>query len=83
MAKDFPSDERWTLKMWSADWVVLYDWLVNVDFSTIPVEHKSAKQALTDLLNNMDFNLSGGVASVSSEKVELARIAVSKDMDWE
>ncbi len=57
MESTFPSDERWTLKMWSADWVVLFDWLSSVDFSQIPVEHKSAKQALTDLLSNMEWNL--------------------------
>jgi hypothetical protein len=43
--------------MWSADWVVLYDWLSSVDLSTIPVEHKAAKQALADLMSNMEGNL--------------------------
>ena len=43
MANSFPPGERWTLEMWSADWVVLYDWLATVDFAAIPVEHKSAE----------------------------------------
>jgi hypothetical protein len=83
MSREFPSEERWNLKMWSADWVVLFDWLSNVEFSEILVEHKSAKQALTDLLSNMEWNLDADVAGSTREEVERARYLVSKDMDWE
>jgi hypothetical protein len=69
--------------MWSADWVVLYDWLSSVDLSTIPVEHKSAKQALADLMSNMEWNLDADVQSSTIEDIDRARHLVSKDMDWE
>jgi hypothetical protein len=83
MDRDFPPEERWTLEMWSADWVVLFDWLANVDLSAIPVEHRAAKQALADLASNMEWNLSADVAGSSAAEIERARHLVSKDMGWE
>jgi hypothetical protein len=83
MSREFPHEERWNLKMWSADWVVLYDWLSSVDLSTIPVEHKAAKQALADLMSNMEGNLDADVQSSTTEDIDRARHLVSKDMDWE
>jgi hypothetical protein len=76
----FPADERWTVRMWSADFVVLYDWLMSLDFSQLPVNHKAEKQALTDLLTNMEYQTL--VQGVTQEDIDLARYEVSKDMDW-
>jgi hypothetical protein len=59
MPMTFPSDEKWTLNLWSADFVVLYDWLMSLDFSQLPVSHKAEKQALTDLLDFRSFEASG------------------------
>jgi hypothetical protein len=81
MAMTFPSDERWTLELWSADFVVLYDWLMSLDFSQLPVSHQAEKQALTDLLSNMELQVP--VQGVTQEEIDLARSQVSKDMHWE
>ncbi len=43
------------------DPVAVGDWLSSIDFSEIPVQHKSAKQALTDVLSNMEWNLDADV----------------------
>lgn len=81
MPMTFPIDERWNLKLWSADFVVLYEWLIGLDFSQLIVEHKAVKQALTDLLSNMEYQVP--VMGVTQEEIDLARFEVSKDMDWE
>ncbi len=81
MPKTFPPGERWTLKMYSADFVVLFDWLSSIDFSQLPVTHKAEKQALTDLLSNMEHQVD--VTEVTQDEIDLARELVSKDMDWE
>jgi hypothetical protein len=39
----FPPDEHWSLNLWSADFVVLDDWLMSLDFSQLPVSHKAEK----------------------------------------
>jgi hypothetical protein len=77
----FPSEERWTLKPWSADFVVLYDWLMSLDFSRLPVSHKAEKQALTDLLSSMEHQVP--VQGVTQEEIDMAYSQVSKDIDWE
>ena len=80
MAEEFPSDQRWSVTLWSADWVVLYEWLMSVDMSTLPVGHKAEKQALTDLLSNMEFQIDVGV---TQDQIDAAREAVARDMGWE
>ena len=69
--------------MWSADWVVLFDWLSSVDLSQLPVEHKAVKQALADLASNMEWNLNADVTGSTSEEIKRARNEVSKDMNGE
>jgi hypothetical protein len=79
--QEFPADERWSLKLWSADAVVIYDWLMTLDFAQLPVSHKAEKQALTDLLTALEGQVP--VLGVTQEEIDRARHEVSKDMDWE
>jgi hypothetical protein len=71
--------DRWVLELWIADVIVLYDWLMSVDLSTVPVSHKAEKQALADLLNAMEQQVH---VPVSEELTDRARYLVSKDMGW-
>lgn len=32
-----------TIEMWTADAIVLYDWLMSVDLNAVPISHPSAK----------------------------------------
>jgi hypothetical protein len=66
------------LRLWDQDAIVLYDWLMSVDFDAIPV-HPSQKQALTDLLNQIEQSLPPGA---TAEEIEAAKTAVSRDMGW-
>ena len=50
MRGDFTPGTRWTVDLWPYDAIVLFDWLMTVDFDQIPVEHKAQRQALADLL---------------------------------
>jgi hypothetical protein len=77
---DFAPGERWNLGLWPYDAIVLFDWLMTVDFSTIPVEHKAQKQALTDLLTALETQVP--VAGVTQAQINQAQHEVSKDMDW-
>ncbi|MER5622759.1 MULTISPECIES: hypothetical protein [unclassified Streptosporangium] len=47
------------LSLWTADAVVLFDWLINVDLDQIPVQHLAQKQALMDLLQQLDRSVPG------------------------
>ena len=40
MTGDFTPGARWTIGLWPYDAIVLFDWLMTVDFDQIPVEHK-------------------------------------------
>jgi hypothetical protein len=77
MIKD-PS-EWLTLRLWRPDAIVLFDWLMSLDFDQVPVTHKAEKQALTDLLTLLEVPMHG----VTQEQIDQARYAVAKDMGWE
>lgn len=70
--------QRVTLSLWSADAVVLYNWLMSVDIEAVPHEHRSELQALTDLL----WVLTDSVEGVSTAMIDNAREQVARDMGW-
>jgi hypothetical protein len=81
MADDFNPNARWTIQLWSADAVVLPDWLTGVEFDQIPVHHKAQKQALTDLLTALEAQVP--VVGATQAQIDQAQIEVSKDMGWQ
>ena len=78
---DFAAGDRWTVQLWTADAVVLFDWLMSVDLGRVPVSHKAEKQALMDLLTALEAQVP--VAGVTQAQIDRARHEVSKDMGWE
>lgn len=81
VSDDFAAGERWTVDLWPADVVVLFDWLMSLDFSQLPVCHRAEKQALADLLTALETQVP--VAGVTQAQIDRARHEVSKDMGWE
>jgi hypothetical protein len=69
-----------TLDLWSADSIVLFDWLMKVDFEALPITHRAQKQALTDLLNCIERDTLASHAT--DEEIRQAQEDVSQDMDW-
>jgi hypothetical protein len=65
------------LRLWDQDALVLYDWLMSVDLDAVPVSHPAEKQALLDLLNQLEQSLPPGA---TTEEIEAAKAAVSRDM---
>lgn len=79
MTGDVASGERWRLDLLADVAIVLFDWLMTVDLSTIPVEHKAQKQALADLLTALETQ--APVAGLTQAQIDRAQDEVSKDMD--
>jgi len=77
---DFAPGARWNIDLWPYDAIVLFDWLMTVDFNKIPIEHKAQKQALTDLLTVLETQVP--VADVTQAQIDKAQYEVSKNMDW-
>ena len=50
MPEEFASVTGGLSRLWSADVVVLFDWLMSVDGNLVAVDHEAEKQAFTDLL---------------------------------
>jgi hypothetical protein len=73
------SPESVDLRIWKADAVVLFDWLMTVDMDAVPVSHPAEKQALLDLLNRLEQT---AVAKVSQAAIDIARGEVSKNVGW-
>jgi hypothetical protein len=71
-------DARWTIQLWPADGIVLYDWLMSVDLTQIPARHNAQKQALADLLAALETQ--APVAGLTHTQIEQAQREVSKDM---
>ena len=67
-----------TLRLWSADAIVLHEWLNSLNFDTLPVSHPAEKQALTDLLTCLQMYTSAEYATQA--EVDAAREQVAKDM---
>lgn len=75
-----------TIKLWRADAIVLFDWLMSADLNEIPADHGAVKQALTDLLTRLeaDTDVAYGASGqgLTQEEIDDARREVSKDMGW-
>ena len=79
MTGDFATGERWSLDLRPCDAIVLYGWLMTVDFSTIPAGHEAQKQALADLLTVLETQ--APVTGLTQAQIDRAQYEVSKDMD--
>jgi hypothetical protein len=67
------------LSLWRSDAVVLFDWLMTVDLNTVPISHPAEKQALADLLTQLEQT---EITGVTQEEIDAARAEVSRDMGW-
>ena len=67
------------LSLWRSDAVVLFDWLMSVDLNTVPISHPAEKQALADLLNQLEQT---EITGVTQEEIDAARAEVARDMGW-
>jgi hypothetical protein len=81
MTGGFDPGTRWNISLWPPDTIVLFDWLMTVDLSTIPVGHKAQKQALADLLTALETQVP--VAGATQAQIDQAQHEISKDMDGE
>jgi hypothetical protein len=41
------------VRLWRADALVLFDWLMRADLEKVPVDHPSERQALADLFGRL------------------------------
>lgn len=41
------------VRLWKADAIALFDWLLKVDLDRVPVEHPAQRQALADLFGRL------------------------------
>ena len=76
-----PARRPLTLELWPADVIVLFDWLMSVDFGQMPVGHKASKQALADLLTALENK--PRAPGPHPGQIERAQHEVSKDMGWQ
>lgn len=77
MDPDLPSVD---IKLWRADAIVLFDWLMSVNLDRVPISHPAEKQALADLLTRLEQETD--VPGVTQEQIAVARAEVSRDMGW-
>jgi hypothetical protein len=68
------------IDLWRSDAVVLFDWLMSVDFDSVPICHRAEKQALIDLLTRLEVETD--VPNVTQTEIDAARAEVARDMDW-
>ncbi|MGW3289007.1 hypothetical protein ACWDR3_30660 [Streptomyces sp. NPDC001002] len=79
MTADLPTV---TVRMWRADAVVLFDWLMSTDLDSVPVTHPAQKQALADLLSRLESDADIDLTGSTSEEIAVAQEAVARDMGW-
>jgi len=71
-----------TVRLWRADAIVLFDWLMSTDLNTVPITHPAQKQALTDLLTRLEHDIDSDITASTAEEIAAAQDAVAKDMGW-
>jgi hypothetical protein len=67
------------LRLWRADAIVLFDWLMSIDLNAVPITHPAQKQALTDLLARLE---EVDVTESTEEQIAAAQDEVAKNMGW-
>ena len=67
------------LRLWRADAVVLFDWLMSTDLNAVPITHPAQKQALVDLLARLEES---DVIEATQEEISAAQEEVARDMGW-
>ncbi|MEC3957177.1 hypothetical protein VMT65_29370 [Nocardia sp. CDC153] len=70
------------IRLWRADAIVLFDWLMSTDVNTVPITHPAQKQALADLCSRFEWAADDDVISCTQEEIAAAQEAVAKDMGW-
>ena len=68
------------IRLWRADAVVLFDWLMTVDLNAVPISHPAEKQALADLLTRLEHETD--IPGVTQTEIDAARSDVARDMSW-
>lgn len=71
-----------TVQLWRADAIVLFDWLMEVDLNAVPITHPAQKQALADLLNRLEYDVSIDLPGTTAEEIAAAQEEVTRNMDW-
>ncbi|MFE5596625.1 hypothetical protein [Streptomyces sp. NPDC056549] len=79
MESDLPTVN---VRLWHADAVVLFDWLMSTDLDAVPITHPAQKQALADLLSQLEFDVDADIAGSTSEEIAAAQAEVARDMGW-
>jgi hypothetical protein len=71
-----------TVRLWRADAVVLFDWLMSTDLDAVPITHPAQKQALADLLSRLEWAATPDITGSTAEEIVAAQEEVAKDMGW-
>jgi len=71
-----------SVRLWRADAVVLFDWLMSTDLDTVPITHPAQKQALADLLSRFEWAADSDITASTAEEIAAAHEEVAKDMGW-
>ncbi len=69
-----------SFELWTADVIVLFDWLMSVDLNAVPISHPAQKQALADLLTCLEAQTHAVTAT--AEDIAFAQAQVAADMGW-
>jgi hypothetical protein len=68
------------IRLWRADAIVLFDWLMSTDLNHLRITHPAQKQALADLLARLEQETD--IPGVTEEEIATAQGEVARDMGW-
>lgn len=71
-----------TVRLWRADAIVPFDWLMSTDLNTVPITHPGQKQALADLLSRLEYDTDNDITASTAEEITAAQADVAQDMGW-
>ena len=71
-----------SVRLWRADAIVLFDWLMSTDLDTVPVTHPAQKQALADLLSRFEWAADSDITASTADEIAAAQRQIGKHMGW-
>lgn len=77
MADELP---KVSIRLWRADAIVLFDWLMSTDLNAVPITHPAQKQTLADLLTRFEHETD--IPGVTQQQIGAAQAEVARDIGW-
>ncbi|MGR6998729.1 hypothetical protein ACU686_12435 [Yinghuangia aomiensis] len=70
------------VRLWRADAIVLFDWLMSTDLDSVPVTHPARSRPWPTSWSRLEWAADSDVTGSTAEEIAAAQQEVARDMGW-